>query len=338
MSLPSGESQEVCRLDPWITMFGEHLNGRLKKTMRQLQSNVKQSTMQRAYGIVDDICGAFNKLLGVSADSTKHSTPHDKDFKQVLHQLTECSKDDCMNVEGQFLAGVYTPDFLEGVWDDDSGDSFKENEEPVVSKPPPKKRKKKADQETFKIDAVSSLVLSGTKQSTETSFVLSSANSSLPSNNMCPPTVTPVISTATDYVSPCSTGFNPDGILEAPSTCSSFGQDIDLPVTPLHQPVAPVQQPITPVQQPVAPVPQAVTPVQQPVTPAQQPITPVHQPVAPVHQPSTPVNQPVTPVHQPVALVQQPITHVHQPVAPVQQPITPVHQPVAPIQQPITPV
>ena len=64
------------------------------KTMRHLRSNVKPSTIQRAakaIGIVDDICGAFNKSLGVSTDSTKHSTPsYNKDFKRVLDQLTEC--------------------------------------------------------------------------------------------------------------------------------------------------------------------------------------------------------------------------------------------------------
>ena len=75
-------------------LYLEHLNRRLKKTMRHLRSNVKPSTIQRAakaIGIVDDICGAFNKSLGVSTDSTKHSTPsYNKDFKRVLDQLTEC--------------------------------------------------------------------------------------------------------------------------------------------------------------------------------------------------------------------------------------------------------
>ena len=75
-------------------LYLEHLNRRLKKTIRHLRSNVTPSILQRAakaVGIVDDICGAFNKSLGVSADSTKHSTPpNEKDFKRVLDQLTEC--------------------------------------------------------------------------------------------------------------------------------------------------------------------------------------------------------------------------------------------------------
>ena len=64
---------------------------------------------------------------------------------------------------------------------------------------------------------MSSLALS-TAQGTGTTDVLSSVKSS----NVCTPM--PVVSAATHYISPCSTGFNTDGLLEAPSTSLSFDQ------------------------------------------------------------------------------------------------------------------
>ena len=65
---------------------------------------------------------------------------------------------------------------------------------------------------------MSSLALS-TAQSTGTTHVLSSVNSS---NVVCTPM--PVVSTATHYISPCSTGFNTDGLLETPTTSLSIDQ------------------------------------------------------------------------------------------------------------------
>lgn len=72
----------------------EHLNRRVKTTLRNMGSNVTDKSVKLAaesVGIVNDICHVFERESTSSkASSNKHSCPSfDKDFKLILNTLEE---------------------------------------------------------------------------------------------------------------------------------------------------------------------------------------------------------------------------------------------------------
>ena len=72
----------------------EHLNRRVKTTLRNIGSNVTDKSVKLAaesVGIVNAICHVFERQSGSSkASSNKHSCPSfDKDFKLILNTLEE---------------------------------------------------------------------------------------------------------------------------------------------------------------------------------------------------------------------------------------------------------
>lgn len=70
----------------------EHLNRRLKTSIRNLGSNIKGSTVVRAaktIGVVNHICDLFEEKTTQTKESDKHSVPSFyKDFQMILTELT----------------------------------------------------------------------------------------------------------------------------------------------------------------------------------------------------------------------------------------------------------
>ena len=71
----------------------EHLNRRLKRVLRNLQSNIQTTTITRAansIGIVQEICDQFDKETSNKKGSGKHTVPSSqKDISLIVESLEE---------------------------------------------------------------------------------------------------------------------------------------------------------------------------------------------------------------------------------------------------------